>query len=159
MILTCAVHTYKSHILLQFCQQVWNKLLTTCDNVVRNLLILLDLLQGCYNKSDIYSHDLTILLQPCVVNLVINIPVISDLSEQPCDKSEMPSSLFQTRCNNWNKQCEHNLSTACEQICNNCVYRPVTICAFLRVQYIKIEPIDKRKYSFRSVRQSRKIEN
>jgi hypothetical protein len=82
-------------------------------------------------------------------------------------KSDNPISLLQVvnsfNCSKLvattgNKQCEHNLSTACEQICNNCIYRPVTTCAFLRVQYIKIEPIDKRKYSFRSVMQSRKIE-
>ena len=47
------------------CQQVWNKLLTTCNNLV-DIIRLVTMLfqQGCYN------HDITILLQPCVVNLV-----------------------------------------------------------------------------------------
>jgi hypothetical protein len=72
-----------------------------------------------------YSHDIAVLLQPCVVNLVtfLFIMTVSDLLEQPCD---MPSSLLQvlTACSKLvtttgNKQCEDNLFTACEQICNN----------------------------------------
>ena len=43
-------------------QQVRNKLFTTCDNLVDIVTRLFQ--QGCY------SHDFTILLQPCVVNLV-----------------------------------------------------------------------------------------
>ena len=37
-----------------------------------------------------YSHDITILLQPCVVNLVtfLFIMTVSDLLEQHCDKSD-----------------------------------------------------------------------
>ena len=54
-----------SHDLLQTCQQVWNKLLTTCNNLVDIVRIVTRLFQQvCYN------HDITILLQPCVVNLV-----------------------------------------------------------------------------------------
>ena len=46
-------------------QQVWNKLLTTCNNFVDIIRLVTRLFQqGCYN------HDITILLQPCVVNLV-----------------------------------------------------------------------------------------
>ena len=51
--------------LVTSCQQVWNKLLTTCNNLVDIVRLVTRLFpQGCYN------HDLTILLQPCVVNLV-----------------------------------------------------------------------------------------
>ena len=48
------------------CQQVWNKLLTTCNKLVHLVRIVTRLFQqgGCY------SHDITILVQPCVVNLV-----------------------------------------------------------------------------------------
>ena len=57
--------------LVTSCQQVWNKLLTTCNNLVDIIRLVTRLSQqGCYN------HDTTILLQPCVVNLV-NILVIS----------------------------------------------------------------------------------
>ena len=51
--------------LVTSCQQVWNKLLTTCNNLVDIVRLVTRLLQqGCYN------HGVTILLQPCVVNLV-----------------------------------------------------------------------------------------
>ena len=59
---------------------------------------------------------------------------VSDLLEQPCNKSDnviklvisccqlVPNLLQQTR----NKQCENNLLTTCEQTCNN-------LCIFTRV--------------------------
>ena len=59
---------------------------------------------------------------------------VSDLLEQPCNKSDnviklvisccqlVPNLLQQTR----NKQCENNLLTTCEQTCNN-------LCVFTRV--------------------------
>ena len=51
--------------LVTSCQQVWNKLLKTCNNLVDIIRLVTRLFQqGCYN------HDITILLQPCVVNLV-----------------------------------------------------------------------------------------
>ena len=51
--------------LVTSCQQVWNKLLTTCNNLVDIIGLVTRLFQQyCYN------HDITILLQPCVVNLV-----------------------------------------------------------------------------------------
>ena len=51
--------------LVTSCQQVWNKLLTICNNLVDIIRLVTRLFQqGCYN------HDITILLQPCVVNLV-----------------------------------------------------------------------------------------
>ena len=55
--------------------------------------------------------------------------IVSDLLEQPCDKSDnaiklVTSCLITAACSKLvtttgNKQCEHNLSTAREQICNN----------------------------------------
>ena len=51
--------------LVTSCQQVWNKSVTTCNNLVDIVRLVTRLFQqGCYN------HDITILLQPCVVNLV-----------------------------------------------------------------------------------------
>ena len=51
--------------LVTSCQQVWNKLLTTYNNLVDIIRLVTRLFQqGCYN------HDIAILLQPCVVNLV-----------------------------------------------------------------------------------------
>ena len=47
------------------CQQVWNKLLTTWNNLIDIVILVTSLFQqGCYN------HDITILRQACVVNLV-----------------------------------------------------------------------------------------
>jgi hypothetical protein len=45
-------------------QQVWNKVLTTCNNLVGIIRLVARLFQQVR-----YSHDITILLQPCVVNL------------------------------------------------------------------------------------------
>ena len=51
--------------LVPSCQQFWNKQLTTCNNLVDIIRLVQRLFQqGCYN------HDITILLQPCVVNLI-----------------------------------------------------------------------------------------
>ena len=51
--------------LVPSCQQAWNKLLTTCSKLVDIIRLVTRLFQqGCYN------HDITILLPPCVVNLV-----------------------------------------------------------------------------------------
>ena len=74
---TVHVHTQKSHKLQQVCKQAVNKLCshgllqvvnkfgTSCNNLVDIVKIVTRLFQqGCYN------HDITILLQPCVVNLV-----------------------------------------------------------------------------------------
>jgi hypothetical protein len=51
--------------LVPSCQQVWNELLTTCNNLVDVIRLVAKLFQQVR-----YSHDITILLQPCVVNLV-----------------------------------------------------------------------------------------
>ena len=67
--------------LVTSCQQVWNKLLTTCNNLVDIIRLVTRLFQqGCYN------HDITILLQPCVVNYYIM--TVSDLFEQTCNKCD-----------------------------------------------------------------------
>ena len=54
-------------LLVPSCQQVSNKLLTICNNLVDIIRLFA---RFSFNKSDSYSHDITILLQPCVVNLV-----------------------------------------------------------------------------------------
>ena len=94
--------------LVTTCQQVWNKLLTTGNNLVDIVRLVTKLFQqGCYN------HDTTILLQPCVVNLV-------------------PNLLQQTR----NKQSEHNFFDNLWTDLLLLVCRLVTTCAFLRVYNI-----------------------
>ena len=52
-------------LLVPSCQQVWNKLLTTRDNPVDIIRLVARLFQQVR-----HSHDITILLQPCVVSLV-----------------------------------------------------------------------------------------
>ena len=51
-------------LLVSSCQQFWNKLLTTCNNLVDIIRLVARLFQQVR-----YSHDITILLQLCVVNL------------------------------------------------------------------------------------------
>ena len=73
--------------LVTSCQQVWNKLLTTCNNLVDIVRLAARLFQqGCYN------HDITILLHLYVVNIITfllqYIMNVSDLLEQPCNKSD-----------------------------------------------------------------------
>jgi hypothetical protein len=57
-------------LLVPSCQQVWNKLLTTCDNLVDIIRLVARLFQQVQ-----YSHDITILLQLC--HQPCNILVIS----------------------------------------------------------------------------------
>jgi hypothetical protein len=52
-------------LLVPSCQQVSNNLLTICNNLVDIIRLFARLFQQVR-----YSHDITILLQPCVVNLV-----------------------------------------------------------------------------------------
>ena len=52
-------------LLVPSCQQVWNNLLTICNNLVESS----DLLQVHVR----HMHDINILLQPCVVNLVTSL--------------------------------------------------------------------------------------
>jgi hypothetical protein len=80
-------------LLVPSCQQVWNKLLTICNNLVDIIRLVVRLFQQVQ-----YSHDIAVLLQPCVVNLVtfLLIMTVSDLLEQPCVTSLiMSSSLLQ----------------------------------------------------------------
>jgi hypothetical protein len=72
-------------LLVPGCQQVWNKLLTICNNLVDIIRLVTRLFQQVR-----YSHDIAVLLQACVVNLVtfLFIMTVSDLLEQPCDKSD-----------------------------------------------------------------------
>jgi hypothetical protein len=107
------------------CQQVWNKLLTTCNNLVDIIRLVARLFQQVR-----CSHGITILLQPCVVNLVT---FLLSWLYQTCSNNLVtslivPSRLSQvallTACSKLvtttgNKQCEDNLLTACEKICNN----------------------------------------
>jgi hypothetical protein len=77
-------------LLITSCQQVWNKLLTICNNLVDIIRLVIRLFQQLR-----YSHDIAVLLQPCVVNLVtfLFIMTVSDLLEQPCDKSDSTIKL------------------------------------------------------------------
>jgi hypothetical protein len=52
-------------LLVPSCQQVWNKLLTNCNNLVDIIRLVARLFQQVR-----YNHDITILLQLCVVKLV-----------------------------------------------------------------------------------------
>jgi hypothetical protein len=72
-------------LLVPSCQQVWNKLLTICNNLVNIVRLVTRLFQQVR-----YSHDITILLQPCVISLVTFLftMTVSDLLEQPCNKSD-----------------------------------------------------------------------
>jgi hypothetical protein len=71
--------------LVTSCQQVWNKLLTICNNLVDIIRLVTRLFQQVR-----YSHDIPVFLQPCVVNLVtfLFFITVSNLLEQPCDKSD-----------------------------------------------------------------------
>jgi hypothetical protein len=67
-------------------QQVWNKLLTICNNLVDIIRLVTRLFQQVR-----YSHDTAVLLQPDVINFVTFLftMTVSDLLEQPyCDKSD-----------------------------------------------------------------------
>ena len=78
--------------LVPSCQQVWNKLLTTCNNLVDIVRLVTRLFQqGCYN------HDVTILLQPSDANLVTSLI--------------MPSSLLHV-VNNLLQTCYNKLGTS-----------------------------------------------
>jgi hypothetical protein len=52
-------------LLVPSCQHVWNNLLKTCNKLVGIIRLVTRLFQQAR-----YSHDITILLQPCVINLV-----------------------------------------------------------------------------------------
>ena len=95
-------------MLVPSCQQVWNKLLTICNNRVDIIRLVTRLFQQVR-----YSHDITILLQPCVINLV------TFLLYHDCIKLVrttvtgliMPSSLLQV-VNSLFQTCYNNLEQA-----------------------------------------------
>ena len=113
--------------LVTSCRQVWNKLLTTCNNLVDIIRLVTRLFQqGCYN------HGITILLQPCVVNLVTFllyhdcISLVRTILSQVC--MIMPSSLLQV-VNNLFQTCYNKLGTSsANTTCWQLVDRLVTIC-------------------------------
>ena len=78
-------------LLVPSCQQVWNKLITICNNLVDIARLVARLFQQVR-----YSYDITILLQPCVVNLVTFLlyhDFLSDLLEQPSNKYDNANKL------------------------------------------------------------------
>jgi hypothetical protein len=100
------------------------KLVTSCYQLVTTLLILSDLIRLFQQVR--YSHDKTILLQPLLHSCYIM--TVSDLLEQPCNKSDNAIKLV-TSC----RQLVSNLlqqlgtssaKTTCRQLAN----RFVTTC-------------------------------
>ena len=93
---------------LTSCSKSANKLcleqfVNSCNNLVDTIRLVARLFQHVR-----YSHEITILLQPCVVDLVTFL-LYHDGLEQPCNKSDnanklvlqVVNSLFQTCYNNW----------------------------------------------------------
>jgi hypothetical protein len=83
---------------------VCSKLSTSLEQLVRSCNKLVDIIRLVARleyQQVRYNHDITILLQPCVVNLV------SDLLEQPCYK--LLTACSKLVATTGNKQCEHNL--------------------------------------------------
>jgi hypothetical protein len=91
-------------LLVPSCQQVWNKLLTTCNNLVDIIRLVARLFQQVR-----CSHEKTILLQPCVVKLItfllyhdyIRLVRTTLHLIMPSSLLQVVNSLFQTCCNNW----------------------------------------------------------
>jgi hypothetical protein len=84
-------------LLVPTCQQVWNELLTTCNNLVDIIRLVARLFQQVR-----YSHDITILLQPCVINLVTFLLYHNFATSliMPSSLLKAVKSLFQTCYNN-----------------------------------------------------------
>ena len=95
-----------------------------------NLVDIIRLVASLFQQVR-HIDDITILLQLVSSTLLhfCYIMTVSNLLEQPCNKSDNAIKLrfkykLLTACSKLvtttgNKQYEHNLSTACEQICNN----------------------------------------
>jgi hypothetical protein len=143
----CAIpfHLWKSCVLHMICSvYIFNKsstkLCSHCLSQVVNKFVLRSLLTTCDNLVDIIglvarlfqqvrsSHDITIWLVVTTLWHSCYIMTVSGLLEQSCNKSDnachQACYKLLTACPKLvtatgNKQCEHNLSTACEQICNN----------------------------------------
>jgi hypothetical protein len=71
-------------------QQVWNRLWTTCIILVDIIVLVARLFQQAR-----YCHDITILLQPCVVNLVTFLLYIMTVTVllEPCNNSDNAINL------------------------------------------------------------------
>jgi hypothetical protein len=69
----------RQQVVLTTCQQIWNKLLTTCNNLVDIIRLVARLFQQVR-----YRYDITILLQPCVVNFVTLLLYHDCISHQTC---------------------------------------------------------------------------
>ena len=98
-------------------QQVMFALLVpSCNKLVDSIRVVARLIQQVR-----YSHYITILLQPCDI-LVISW-LLSDLLEQPCNKSDnvikLVTSCWQPVTNLFQQLGTSNANTTCEQICNN----------------------------------------
>jgi hypothetical protein len=94
-------------LLVPSCQQVWNKLLTARKNLVDLIELVARLFQSSPIQSWYNNIVTTLYCQLCNI-LVIHIMTVSDLLEQPCNKSdnlssllEVVNNLFQTCYNNW----------------------------------------------------------
>ena len=129
--LTSVNFQYKSNqvgdqlwLMTQDCNKPANKLLTSFVMIVNKLLTTSNKLVGTIRlvtrlfQQDGYSHDITILLQACVVNFVAIL--LQEFLVSPCNRSNIPvkpvSSCERVVPNplaTCEKQCEHNLFTAC----------------------------------------------
>jgi hypothetical protein len=82
-------------------QQVWKMLLTICNNLFDIIRLVARLFQQVR-----YGHDITILLQPCVVNLVTfllyhELELLCNKSDNATSLLQVVDSLCQTCYNNW----------------------------------------------------------
>jgi hypothetical protein len=120
-------------------QQVWKMLLTICNNLFDIIRLVARLFQQVR-----YGHDITILLQPCVVNLVTfllyhELELLCNKSDNATSLLQVVDSLCQTCYNNWEqavrswvganttcRQLVNRFVTTCLQTCNN-------LCVFTRV--------------------------
>jgi hypothetical protein len=127
-------------LLVPSCQQVWNKLLTICNNLVDIIRLVTRLFQQVR-----YSHHITILLQPHVINLVTFllyhdcIRLVRTTLLQvwsliiPSSSLQVVNSLCQTCYNNWEQAVRTQLVDSLWTDLWQLVCRPVTTCAFLRM--------------------------
>jgi hypothetical protein len=131
-------------LLVPSCQHVWNRLLTTCNNFVDIIRLVTRLFQQVR-----YSHDITILLQPCIVNLVTFllyhdcVRLVSDLLEQPCNKSDNAIKLV-TNCQQLVPNLLQQLGTSeytseyTRKSCSKSANKPSTSC--VRTACLKLSP-------------------
>jgi hypothetical protein len=123
--------------------QVWNKLLTICNNLVNIIRLVTRLFQQVR-----YSHHIAVLLQPCVDNLVtfLFIMTVSDFIEQPCNKSDNAIKLV-TSCQQLVPNLLQQLGTSsakttCWQLVNRFVTTCLQTCNNLRVFTCVAGPAD-----------------